>query len=64
MHKGAKAKLRIRYEIMVLVVAKGTGTVLEVCREFEIPRSPFYNWKNNYDQDRRSGIVKKTYCEK
>ena len=42
MHPEAKKELRARFKFVVLDYAK-YPEVAEACREFEVPRSSFYN---------------------
>lgn len=34
-------------------------SVTETCKEFNVPRSSFYEWKKNYDQEGPSGLYRK-----
>ncbi|NIO48859.1 MAG: hypothetical protein GTN73_05400, partial [Candidatus Aminicenantes bacterium] len=45
MQKEVKEAFRVRFKWTVLEYAKVCRTVAEACREFEVPRSTFYNWK-------------------
>jgi len=46
MHPEARKELRARFKFVVLDYAKHVG-VTKACKEFEVPRSSFYNWKKN-----------------
>ena len=50
MHQEAKNALRIRLALAVLEYARHFG-VTEACREFNVPRSTFYRWKQSYELD-------------
>lgn len=49
MHQEAQEELRIRLKLAVIEYADHFG-VTEACREFNVPRSSFYRWKQNYDK--------------
>jgi len=59
MRKEVKEELRIRRIMVILEYAMLTGNVTETCREFEVPRSSFYNWKKAFDKEGRAGLVRK-----
>ena len=58
MHKEVREELRVRLKLTALEYAKHFG-VTQTCREFKIPRSTFYGWKQKYDQEGRSGLYRK-----
>ena len=58
MHKEAREELRVRLKFVVLEYAKHLG-ITKACREFNIPRSTFYGWKQKYDRKGRSGLYRK-----
>ena len=58
MNKEAMDELRFRYKLMILKYAKQFGPT-ETCREFEIPRSSFYEWKKAYKQNGVEGLRRK-----
>jgi len=58
MHKEAKEELRVRFIVTVLEYAKIFG-VTKSCREFDVSRSTFYEWKNRYDSKGKSGLYRK-----
>ena len=54
MHKEAREELRVRLKLVVLEQANHFG-VTKACREFNLPRSTFYRWKQKYDKEGWSG---------
>ena len=58
MHPEAREELSIRFKLTVLEYAKYVD-VIEACREFNVPRSTFYRWKEKYDQEGRVGLYRK-----
>lgn len=58
MHKEANEELRVRLKLVVLEHANHFG-VSKACREFNVPRSTFYRWKQKYDKEGRSGLYRK-----
>lgn len=58
MHKEAREELRIRFKLAVLEYANHLGAT-KACKEFNVPRSTFYNWKKKYDNEGRSGLYRK-----
>lgn len=58
MHPEAREELRLRLKLVVLEYASYFGAT-EACREFNIPRSSFYRWKQSYDHEGPSGLVRK-----
>ena len=58
MHKEAGEELRVRFKLVVLEQANHFG-VTKTCREFNVPRSTFYRWKQKYDNEGRSGLYRK-----
>lgn len=58
MHKEAREELRIRFKLVVLEIAE-IGGATKACKEINVPRSTFYRWKKRYDQEGRSGLVRK-----
>ena len=59
MSKEIKEELGIRRKMTILEYARIFGNVAETCREFEVPRSSFYNWKKAFDKEGRAGLVGK-----
>ena len=59
MHREAREELRIRRIMTILEYARVLGNNAKTCREFEIPRSSFYEWKKVYEKGGRAGLVKK-----
>jgi len=58
MHKDAREELGARLKLVVLEYANHFG-VTKACREFNVPRSTFYRWKQKYDKEGRSGLYRK-----
>jgi transposase len=58
MHKEAREELRVRLKLVVFKHANHFG-VTKACREFNVPRSTFYRWKQKYDKEGRSGLYGK-----
>jgi len=58
MHKDAREELGARLKFVVLEYANHFG-VTKACREFNVPRSTFYRWKQKYDKEGRSGLYRK-----
>ena len=44
-----REELRIRRIWTILEIARLSGNVAKVCREFEVQRSSFYVWKNAFE---------------
>lgn len=59
MIKEVKEELAARRKMMVLSYARELGNVVKTCREFEIPRSLFYKWKNSFDSEGKAGLYRK-----
>jgi transposase InsO family protein len=59
MQKEVREILRIRFKWAVLEYARGIGSVTKACREFEVPRSTFYEWKKAYDKEGKAGLARK-----
>ncbi len=58
MHPEAREELRVRFKQTVLDIAEQTG-VRKTCREFNVPKSTFYDWKTRYDQEGRDGLSRR-----
>jgi transposase InsO family protein len=58
MHPEAREELNIRFKLTVLEYAKYVD-VTEACREFNVPRSTFYRWKEKYEHEGRAGLYRK-----
>ncbi len=54
MHKEAQEELRVRLKWVVLELAIDLG-VTKACREFVIPRSSYYRWKQKYQKAGQAG---------
>jgi transposase InsO family protein len=53
-----KEELRVRLKLIVLEFANQFG-VTKTCKEFNVPRSSFYRWKQRYENEGRSGLYRK-----
>ena len=51
MQKEVREILRIRFKLVVLEFAREIGSATKACREFEVPRSTFYDWKKAFDKE-------------
>ena len=58
MHPEAKEELRVRFKHTVLEIAAEVG-VRKTCREFNVPRSTFYEWKSRFDSEGRAGLYRR-----
>lgn len=57
MHQEAREELRIRLKLVVLELATHMG-ITKACREFEVPRSSYYRWKQKYEKAGESGLYR------
>ena len=57
MHKEAEEELRVRLKLIVLEFADHLG-VTKACREFDVPRSSYYRWKQKYEKVGQSGLYR------
>ena len=57
MHKEAREELSVRFKLVVIELAIDLG-VTKACREFDVPRSSFYRWKQKYEKKGRSGLYR------
>jgi transposase InsO family protein len=57
MHPEATEELRVRLKLVVLEFAQEWG-VTKAGREFEVPRSSFYRWKQKYEKAGRVGLYR------
>ena len=57
MHKEAQEELRVRLKLIVLEFADHWG-VTKACREFEVPRSSYYRWKQKYEKAGQAGLYR------
>ncbi len=57
MHQEAREELRVRFKLAVLEFAHHIG-VTKTCREFNVARSTFYEWKQKYDHEGRAGLFR------
>ena len=60
MHPEAREELSIRLKLTVLEYAKYFGAT-EACREFNVPRSSFYRWKQTCEHEGRAGLSRKKF---
>lgn len=58
MQQEVKDELRIRLALAVLEYARHFS-VTEASREFNVPRSTFYRWKQAYEHEGRAGLSRK-----
>lgn len=49
MHKEAEEELKVRLKLVALEFADRLN-VTKACKEFNVPRSTFCEWKKSYDQ--------------
>jgi transposase InsO family protein len=59
MQEDVREAFRVHYKWTVLEYAKVCRTVAKACREFEVPRSTFYNWKRAFDKEGKAGLFRK-----
>jgi transposase-like protein len=59
MQKEVREAFRVHFKWTVLEFAKVCRTVAKACREFEVPRSTFYNWKRAFDKEGKAGLFRK-----
>jgi len=59
MQKEVNEILKIRFKWIVLEFAREMGSVTKACREFDVPRSTFYEWKKAYDKEGKAGLARK-----
>jgi len=58
MHIEAREELRVWFKLAVIEYAAHFGAT-EACREFNVPRSSFYLWKQRFEIEGRSGLYRK-----
>lgn len=58
MHKEAREELHLRFKLLVLEWSTHFGPT-KACREFEVAKSTFYEWKNAYKRDGVAGFKRK-----
>jgi hypothetical protein len=59
MNKEVRDELSIRRKIVVLEYVRLCGNFAKACREYEVPRSSFYEWKKAFDAQGKAGLVRK-----
>jgi transposase InsO family protein len=57
MHPEDEEELKVRLKLVVLEFADHLG-VTKTCREFNVPRSSFYRWKQKYQKGGESGLYR------
>ena len=50
---------RMHRKRIILEYAKGIGNCYKACREFNVNRSTFYNWKKTYEKEGFEGLRRK-----
>ena len=58
MNKEVASEVMARFRYIILEYSRGRN-ISKVCREFNIPRSTFYNWRKRYDEEGPSGLYRK-----
>ena len=58
MHPEAEEELKVRLKLVVLELAQDLG-VTKTCREFNVPRSSFYRWKQKYQKGENLDCIEK-----
>ena len=58
MNKEVADEVMARFRYIILEYSRGRN-ISKVCREFNIPRSTFYNWRKRYDEEGPSGLYRK-----
>lgn len=61
MNKEVADEVMARFRYIILEYSRGRN-ISKVCREFNIPRSTFYNWRKRYDEEGPSGLYRKKAC--
>ena len=65
MNKEIKDYLRVNFKLFILELAKESGRVRKVCKDYGVNRTSFYNWKKKYKKEGRQGLYrKKPYANK
>jgi transposase InsO family protein len=59
MKKEVGEAFRIHFKWTVLEYATVCRTVIQACREFNVPRSTFYEWKKAYEKGGKTGLARK-----
>ncbi len=58
MNKEVADEVMARFRYIILEYSRGRN-ISKACREFNIPRSTFYNWRKRYDEEGPSGLYRK-----
>jgi transposase-like protein len=59
MNQEVKVILNQRKKLFILEYAKYIGNVTKACKELNIPRSSFYDWKRAFGKEGESGLLRK-----
>ena len=59
MNQEVKDVLNQRRKLFILEYAETIGNATNACREYNIPRSTFYDWKKAYDKEGNAGLLRK-----
>jgi transposase InsO family protein len=59
MKKGVGEAFRIHFKWTVLEYAAVCRTVIQACREFNVARATFYEWKKAYEKGGKAGLARK-----
>jgi len=59
MKKEVREAFRTHFKWTVLEYATVCRTVIQACREFNVPRSTFYEWKKAYEKGGKAGLARK-----
>jgi len=59
MNQEVKDYINLRKKLFILEYAKVCKTVTVACKEFNIPRSSFYDWKKAYDKEGKAGLLRR-----
>ena len=49
----------VRLKKLILELAEALGNTAKVCREWDVPRSTFYRWKEAYANEGDAGLIRK-----
>ncbi len=58
-------ELRFRKKLAILEYTRGIGSNADAIRDFNIPKSTFYDWKKTYEKEGKAGLRRKkpvAYC--
>ena len=57
MNQEVKDILNQRRKLFVLEYAKAIGNARKVCKELNVPKSSFYDWKKAYTREGKAGLL-------